>query len=331
MRTLQEVAQALGGRLDGPAELELDGVAPLATAGPRHLTFVKDERNHALLATSGAAAVICREGVDVGGRPAIRAANPRLAAADAVRLFHPEAAVRPGRHESAVIAEGAVVPASCQVGALAVIEAGARLGERVVLGPHVVVGEGVVIGDDTRLFARVVLYPGVVLGARCEIHAGAVLGSPGFGYEPGPEGPVGFPQRGGVVLGDEVRVGANCTVDRSTFENTRLGDRVKIDNLVQVGHNVTIGEGVIICALAGIGGGATLEAGSILGPQGALAPDATLGAGTILGARGALQSHGRLDDPGRVYMGTPPIPVEDWRRWVVLRRRLRRGKPFPGR
>ncbi len=326
MLTLQALATRLGGVHHGPPDLALRDVQPVDSAEAQHLTFVNDARHLELLASSRAGAVLCREGDDVGDRPAIRVANPRLAAAEALRLFHPRAAAIAGVHETASVARGAFVPASAEIGPFAVVEQGARVGERTILGAHVVVGRGCRVGDDTHLYPRVVLYPGVTVGARCDIHVGVVIGSPGFGVEMGPEGPVEFMQRGTVTLGDEVRVGANTTIDRATFGATRLGDGVQIDNLVQVGHNVTIGDGVIICALAGIGGGATFEDRSVLGPQGALAPDATLGAGTILGARGALQSHGRLDDPGQVYMGTPPIPLADWRRWVVLRRRLKRGK-----
>lgn len=307
----------------------LADLAPVDAACSDHLTFVKDARHLEALASSEAGAVLCREGDDVAGRPAIRVANPRLAAAEALRLFHPRREAIPGVHETAHVARDAFVPASCEVGPFAVVGQGARLGERGILDAHVVVGEGCRIGDDTHLYPRVVLYPGVALGARCDLHAGVVVGSPGFGVEMGPDGPVELPQRGTVVLGDDVRVGANTTIDRATFGATTLGNGVKIDNLVQVGHNVTIADGVIICALAGIGGGATFEERAVLGPQGALAPDATLGAGTILGARGALQSHGRLHDPGQVYMGTPPIPVADWRRWVVLRRRLKRHGIMP--
>ena len=328
MIRLEELAAALGGTFDGPAELRLRGLESVEVAGPEDVVFVKDERHRSRLETSAAGAVICRADDDVGDRPAIRVDNPRLAAAEAALLFRPVVPPPVGTHPTASLASSADVPASCSIGPFVVVEDEARLGEGVVLGPHVVVGAQCRIGEESRLFPRVVLYPGVEVGARCEIHAGVVIGSPGFGVEMGPDGPVAFPQNGTVILGDEVRIGANTTIDRSTFAATRLGDRVKIDNLVQVGHNVTIGEGVIICALAGIGGGSTLENRSVLGPQGALAPDATLGEGTILGARGALQSHGHLHDPGEVYMGTPPIPVADWRRWVVLRRRLKRGKPL---
>jgi UDP-3-O-[3-hydroxymyristoyl] glucosamine N-acyltransferase len=328
MITLEALAQALGGRLDGPPDLEVDDLLSVDAAGPRHVTFVKDAEHLAHLADSDAGAVLCREGDDVGDRPAIRVENPRLAAAEALWLLHPRREAIPGVHETAVVSRAAFVPLSCEVGPHAVLGQGARLGERVVLGAHAVVGDGCTVGDDTHLYPHVVLYDGVTVGARCDLEAGCVVGSPGFGVEMGPDGPVALPQRGTVVLGDDVRVGANTTIDRATFDATLLGDGVKLDNLVQVGHNVTIGDGVIICALAGIGGGATFERRSVLGPQGALAPDATLGAGTILGARGALQSGGRLDDPGEVYMGTPPIPVADWRRWVVLRRRLKRGRPL---
>lgn len=324
------LAQQLGARLDGPADLSIAGVAPLDVAGPGELTFVKDERHRVRLAASRAGAVICAPDADVGGRPALRHPNPRLAAAEAVLLLHPPEPVVPGRHPTCWVASDAVVPTTCALGAFAVVEAGAVLGERVALGAHAVVGAGARVGHDTRLDARVVLYPGVTVGRRCRLHAGVVVGAPGFGYEQTAEGPVGFPQRGTVVLGDDVRIGANSTVDRATFEATRLGDGVKLDNLVQVSHNVQVGPGVLICALAGIGGGARLGRGSVVGPQGALAPDAVLGAGTILGARGAIASHQRLEAPGRVFMGDTPMPLEDWKRWQIVRLRAGRRRGGTG-
>ncbi len=327
-RTLGALAQALGARLDGPAGLPVERVGPVEELGPGVLTFVKDEQHRARLVAGRGGAVICRPGDDVGGLPALRVDNPRLAAARAVALLAPPEPVRPGVHPRAEVAADARVPASCEVGPFAVIEAGAVLGERVQVGPHAVVGRGARVGDDTRLDARVVLYAGVTVGRRCHLHAGVVVGAPGFGYEPTPGGPVGFPQRGTVVLGDDVRIGANSTVDRATFRATTLGDGVKIDNLVQVSHNVTLGPGVLLCALAGIGGGALLGAGAVVGPQGALAPEAELGAGTVLGARGALASHQRLVAPGAVFRGDTPMPLADWKRWQIHRLRVgrRRGR-----
>jgi UDP-3-O-[3-hydroxymyristoyl] glucosamine N-acyltransferase len=322
--TLEDLARRLGLVAEGPGNLPLAGVAPVEHAGPDELTFVKDARALARLRASRAGAVICRPGDDVGGRPALRGPNPRLAAAQAVALFHPEDELVAGRHPSASIDPGAVVPASCQVGPFAVVEAGVRLGERVRVGPHVVVGAGCEVGDDTCLDPRVVLYPGVRVGRRCRLHAGVVVGAAGFGYEATAQGPVAFPQRGTVVLGDDVRVGANSTIDRATFLATRVGDGTAIDNLVQVSHNVSVGPGVLICALAGIGGGAQLGRHSVVGPQGALAPEARLGEGTILGARGAIASHQRLEAPGRIFMGDTPMPLEDWKRWQIVR--LRAGR-----
>jgi UDP-3-O-[3-hydroxymyristoyl] glucosamine N-acyltransferase len=312
--------------LDGPADLALEDVAPLEEAGPAHLAFAKDERNLAKVRGSRAGAVLCREEDDVGGRPAVRVPNPRLAAALAIRAFRPLPPVVPGIHPTAVIGERARLGPGCAVGAYAVVGPGARLGARVALGPHAVVGEGCSVGDDSRLDAHVVLYPGVAVGRRCAIHSGVVIGAAGFGVEMGPDGPVEVPQTGTVTLGDDVRVGANTTIDRATFGATVVGDGTKIDNLVQVSHNVTIAPGVIVCALAGIGGGARFEERSVLGPQGALSPGAVLGRHTILGARGALVSYERLDGPGRVFMGVPAIPLEDWKRWCVFRRRTGRRR-----
>lgn len=324
--TLGELAARLGARAEGPLDLRLVGLAPLEAAGPDQLTFAKDARHLALLGRSRAGAVLCRAQDDVAGRPALRVENPRLAAARAVALFRPPTPVEAGRHPLCAVAPDATVPASCQVGPFAVVERGAVLGERVVLGPHVVVGVGARVGDDTRLDARVVLYAQVSVGRRCHLHAGVVIGAPGFGYEQTREGPVGFPQHGTVVLGDDVRIGANSTVDRATFLATRLGDGTAIDNLVQVSHNVSVGPGVLICALAGIGGGARLGRHSVVGPQGALAPEALLGAGTILGARGAIASHQRLEAPGRIFMGDTPMPLEDWKRWQIVRLRAGRAR-----
>jgi UDP-3-O-[3-hydroxymyristoyl] glucosamine N-acyltransferase len=335
MPTLGEIAKALGGRLDGPADHPVRAMAALDDAGPEDLVFAKDDRNLHRLRTSRAGAVLCREGDDVGGRPAIRVENPRLAAAKAVAILRPVPPVAPGIHPTAVVLEGGTVGEGSAIAPYVVVGRGARVGRRVSLGAHVVVGDGCRVGDDTRIDAHVVLYPGVTVGKRCAIHSGVVIGGAGFGVEMGPDGPVEFPQNGTVILGDEVRIGANCTIDRATFGATRLGDGTKLDNLIQVSHNVVIGKGVVICALSGIGGGAKFGDRAVMGPQGAMSPEAVLGPGTILGARGALASHTVLDAPGRVFMDGPAMPLEDYRRWTVFRfqtgralreRRERRGR-----
>jgi UDP-3-O-[3-hydroxymyristoyl] glucosamine N-acyltransferase len=331
MKTLEQIAAAVGGRLDGPPGLVLRRVAPPEEAGAEDLAFAKDERHLALVAGSRAGAVLCREGDEVGGRPAVRVENPRLAAARAVAFLSPEPTPPPGVHRTAVLGPGARLGEGASVGPYAVVGAGSTLGARVTVGAHAVVGEGCRVGDDTRLDPHVILYPGVTVGARCRLHAGVVVGAEGFGFEPDAAGPVGFPQRGTVVLGDDVRVGANTTIDRATFGTTRVADGAKLDNLVQVAHNASIGRGALLCAFAGVAGGAVVEDRAVLGPQAALSPDAVLGAGTILGPRAALASRQRLSNPGKVWMDAPPMPLAAWKRWTVGRLRSGRDAPSRGR
>ncbi len=321
MHTLADIARHLDGRLDGPGETPVRDLAAFDAAGPQDLVFVNDARYLANLEGKDVGGVLCRENDDVGGRPAIRVDNPRLAAARAVAFLHPRAAPEPGVHATATVAASATVPASCSVGPYVVIEDEAVLGENVEIGPHCVVGRGATIGEATRLDPRVVLYPGVTLGARCEIHAGVVIGSPGFGYEPGPDGPEYFPQNGTVVIGDDVRIGSNTTIDRATFAATRIGDGTKIDNLVQIGHNAVVEDRVMMCAMAALAGESHIESDAIMGPKGALSPNAVLGAGTILGAKAALASHQKVEDPGKVYMGAPAFPMGEWMRYIVWRNR----------
>lgn len=317
--TLADLAQLVSGTTQGDPERVIRDLKPLDLAGPDDLVFVKDERAREALRSRDVAAVICRPGDDVGERPSIRVDNPRWAAATILEHLHPTPRAEPGVHASAVVAAGVCVPASVHVGALAVIEAGAVIGEEVEIGSGAVVGSGVVIGARCRIHPRVVLYPGVRLGSDCRVHAGAVIGAEGFGVEPGPGGPVRFPQRGTVILGSGVRVGANTTIDRATFAATRIGNDVHLDNLVQVGHNVTLADGVIVCALSGLAGGCQADAYAVMGPQAALAPGSRLGSGTVLGARAALASHQALDDPGGVYMDGPPMKLSDWKRFQIWR------------
>jgi UDP-3-O-[3-hydroxymyristoyl] glucosamine N-acyltransferase len=326
MATLAQIAQHVAGRLDGPGDLEIVRLAPLDLARAGDLVFVKDERNLVALDDAACSAVMCREGDDARGHPAIRVTNPRLAAARVAELLWPRQRPPAGVHPTAVIAESATVGADCSIGPFVTVGADAEVGAGVVLDSHVVLGAGVRVGADTWLHPRVVLYPGVTLGARCTIHAGAVIGAEGFGVEPGPDGPVAFPQNGTVILGDDVRVGANSTIDRATFAATRIGAGTQIDNLVQIGHNVEIEEGVIVCALTGLAGGSRIETRAIMGPQAALSPNSVLGAGTILGARAATVSHQRLDDPGQIYMDGPPLPISQWMRFQAWKRKGRWSK-----
>jgi UDP-3-O-[3-hydroxymyristoyl] glucosamine N-acyltransferase len=226
-----------------------------------------------------------------------------------------------GQHPTAVL-EGQVHP-TVRAGAYAVVEPGASVGPRTVLHASVVVRAGAVVGSDCVLHPGVVVYPDVTLGRGCRIHAGAVLGSDGFGYEPGPDGLIKVPHAGRVVLGDHVEVGANATVDRAMLGATRLGDGVKLDNLVQVAHNVEIGAHTVIAGQAGVAGSASIGAGVQVGGQAGVRDHVSVGDGAQIGA----QSGVARDVPARARVfGSPARPLRQALRLVaLLDRMVRKG------
>ena len=185
---------------------------------------------------------------------ALVAANPYSVYARVAQFLHPPAPAKPGIHSSASVAEQALVPESAQVCAFAVVDRGATLGESVVIGEGSIVGPGVSIGDGTRLAPRVVLMQGVSVGRRCRLHPGVVVGSDGFGFARDNAAWTKVPQLGGVVIGDDVEIGANTTIDRGTVEDTVIEDGVKLDNQVQIAHNVRIGAHTVMAAFSGVAG-----------------------------------------------------------------------------
>src|SRR5512145_1322904 len=239
--TLAQIAAALGATLEGDPSRVLSGVAPLDTAGPADVSFVTDLRYAGAAQSSRAGAFLAPPGVSGLPAPVLRIAAPRLALIDLIGLFHPSASPAPGVHQTAVVAADARVAPTASVGALTVVEAGAEIGAGARLHPLVYVGPGAVIGEETVLYPHVVIREGVRLGRRVIVHAGAVIGADGFGYAFDGARHRKIPQVGGVWIGDDVEVGANTTIDRATLGETVVRQGTKIDNLVQVGHNVEIG------------------------------------------------------------------------------------------
>ena len=237
--TLREIAARLGGEAVGEAAAPLTGVATLESAQPEHIAFLANPRYRAQLATTRAGAVIVGPGDrDATGRPRIVCDNPYAYYARAVALFHPEAAPVPGIHPFAQVDAGAQVGASAQVEAFAVIGAGARVGEGVRIGAGCVLGANVQVGEGTRLHPHVTVYDGCSLGARCLVHSGAVIGADGFGMAREGGRWLKVPQVGAVRIGDDVEIGANTTIDRGALDDTVIEDGVKLDNQIQVAHNV---------------------------------------------------------------------------------------------
>jgi UDP-3-O-[3-hydroxymyristoyl] glucosamine N-acyltransferase len=302
---LGELAERLGCRLEGDAALDVRGLSSLEGAGPQDLTFVTEARHLTRLPASRAAAVIAGEGWPGVDRPALRAANPLLAFARALALFHPAPPVVPGIHPSAVVAADARVAPTAGVGPLCVVCPGARVGPGSLLEAQVFVGAGVQIGADCRVHAQVALRDGTQVGDRVIIHSGAVLGADGFGYVRDGARHVKIPQVGRVVIEDDVEIGANTAIDRATLGETRVGRGTKIDNLVQIGHNVSVGPDAILVAQVGIAGSVRIGARAVLAGQVGVLDHVRIGEEAVVGAQSGVGKD--VPDKGLVF-GSPAVP-----------------------
>jgi len=307
---LSELAQQVGGSVVGDGARELLGVATLARAGATELSFFANRRYRRQLADTAAGAVVLAPG-DSGlfAGPRLIADNPYLAFARAAALLHPASQVSPGVDPTARIHPGARLGQGLQVQAHAVIEAGAQVGDGVQIGAGCYLGEGVVIGDGSRLAPRVTLLAGTQIGARCVIHPGAVLGADGFGLANDHGVWVKVPQLGRVLVGDDVEIGSNTTIDRGALDDTVIGNGVKLDNQIQVAHGVQIGDHTAIAACVGISGSTVIGRHCVIaGGVGFVGHLQICDRVTITGMSMVAQS---ITRPG-VYSG---IPAEEARRW----------------
>jgi UDP-3-O-[3-hydroxymyristoyl] glucosamine N-acyltransferase len=317
--TLGELAKALGATLEGDAGRLVTGVAPLESAGPEQVSFLTHPRYTDAARSSRAGAFVA--GVKATGLPApvLRVPAPEQALVDLLNLFHPPAAIVPGVHRTAVVAADARVDPTASIGAHTVIEAGASIGARVRVSPLGYVGSGVEIGEDSSLGPRVVLLAGVRLGRRVLVQPGAVLGADGFGFAFDGAQHRKIPQTGGVVIEDDVEIGANTTIDRATFGDTIVRRGTKIDNLVQIGHNVEVGEHSILVSQVGVSGSSRLGRGVVLAGQVGVADHVTVGDGALVGAQAGVPSD--LEAGGK-YLGTPARPMLEAKRIMAAETRL---------
>lgn len=318
--TLAAVADAAGGEAP-PRRLRLTGVAPLQTAGPTEISFLDNRKYAAALEASQAGAVIVHPDM-VGRVPAtavpIVTDEPYLAWAKVAALFHPLAPVRPGIHPAAVVDPEARVDPSAEIGPLAVIGARAEIGPRCRIGPLAMIGEGVVLGSDCRIGSHASVSH-ALLGMRVYIYPGARIGQEGFGFAVGSEGFLTVPQLGRVVVEDDVEVGANTTIDRGSLHDTVIGAGSRLDNLVQIGHNVRLGRGCVIVAQAGVSGSTILEDHVVLAAQAGLTGHLRVGRGARIGAQAGVIS----DVPaGTEVVGSPAQPRRAFFREVAVLRRL---------
>ena len=282
---LEELARLLGGRVMGDGKTALRGVNGLKEAGPGEIAFLANPKYAPLLASTRASAVIVAEGIDAP-LPSIVVRNPDQAFAPAAQHFQGAPhKPPPGIHPSAAVSSRASVGKNVAIGACTVVEDGAILGDCAVLFPQVYVGREARIGADSILYPQVVVRERCQVGARVILHSGVVVGSDGFGYATEKGVHHKIPQVGIVVVEDDVEIGANTALDRARFGKTVIGRGTKIDNLVQIGHNVVVGEGCLIVAQAGVSGSTKLGRNVILGGQAGLAGHLELGDGVMLTAR----------------------------------------------
>jgi len=324
--TLAELARLSGAELRAEQGQRLCyDVGPLETAGPDQASFLDNRKYLGAFCTSRAGAAFVDEWAVERAPPGIAllvTREPYKAYGLAAQAFYPAPAVAGGRAPSALIDAAAIVPEDCAIGPHAVIEAGARLGRRCQVGANTVIGAGVEIGEDCRIGANVTVSHALI-GARVVLHPGVRIGQAGFGFAPDRDGPVKLPQLGRVVIGADVDIGANTTVDRGSGHDTVIGSGSMIDNLVQIGHNVTLGRCCILAAQVGISGSTRLDDFVIVGGQVGLAGHLHIGSG----ARIAAQSGIMRDVPGGATVcGSPAVPIAEFMRQTAVLQRLARKK-----
>ena len=304
-------------------DLQLAGVAPLQAAAPNEVSFLDNRRYASALEKTLAGAVIVHpdmlQRVPAATVPIVTT-NPYAGWARVAALFHPTPPVRPGIHPSAWVAEGADVDPSAEVGAFALVEAGAQIGPRCRIGPYTFIGPGVVLGPECRIGAHASLSYSV-LGSRVYVYPGARIGQEGFSFAATETGFLTVPHLGRVVLEDDVEVGANTTIDRGSTGDTVIGAGSRLDNLVQIGHNVRLGRCCVIVAQVGIAGSTVLEDFVQVGGQAAMAGHLRIGKRAKIGAQAGVMA----DVPaGAELVGSPAQPRQQFFRQVATLKRLTR-------
>ena len=308
-KSLQEIAVYLGGTVSGDGEILIGGLATLDDAGDGQLTFLANPKYAGKVATTKAAAVLLGTGGNTHGKNAIFHPNPYLAFAKLLTLFYTAPAAPRGIMDGAFVTEGVKIGADVSVYPGASVGAGVTLGDRVILHPGVVLYPGVVVGDDVTLHANVSVRERCRIGNRVTIHDGTVIGSDGFGYAPDGTSYYKIPQIGIVVIEDDVEIGSNCAVDRAALEATRIRRGTKIDNLVQVAHNVVIGEDCVIVSQTGISGSTQLGNHVTIGGQVGVAGHIRIGDNVMIGAKSGVAGS---VEPNQVMSGIPVMPHREW-------------------
>jgi UDP-3-O-[3-hydroxymyristoyl] glucosamine N-acyltransferase len=312
--TTAEIAKHLEGEVLGNASAVLKGFAPADSARPGDLTFAENEDFFERAVNSAATAIIADQRFSSTKKILIRVSNARVAFAKAMALFFPERTFTAGIHPTAIVATGAKIDPSAHIGPYCVIGERVRLGARTVLQGANFIGDDSKLGDDVNLFPNVIIYPHTEIGRRVRIHANTVIGSDGFGYVQDGNIHRKVPQIGNVVVGDDVEIGAGVTIDRGALGSTVIGKGTKIDNLVQIGHNVEIGESCLLVALVGIAGSSKIGNYVVLAGQTGVAGHLKIGNKVTVTAKSGVM-HDIPD--GEKWFGIPALPDKQGKRQLI--------------
>ncbi len=314
-----KIAEKLGAKVIGDPDLILYGFAPADSAKSGDLTFAENEVYFDRAVQSAASAILVAQDFPPGRQTLIRVAQARVAFAQILPLFFPEPVFPPGIHPTAIISPSAQVDPSAHIGPYCVVGDRVRLGRGVVLQGHDDVGEDCILGDACRLFPRVTLYPRTHCGTRVRLHSGVVIGSDGFGYVFDQGAHRKVPQVGQVILQDDVEVGANTTIDRAALGATVIGRGTKVDNLVQIGHNVVVGDHGIIVSQVGIAGSTKIGAYATIAGQVGIAGHLRIGDRVTIGAKAGVMNN--IPD-GQKWLGAPAQPDRLAKRKMLAMERL---------
>ena len=319
-KTLDEVAAVAGGRVAGDGSLLISDVSAFDDAGPGEITLAASKSLLKRASECRASALIVDESAaPVEGKSLIRAAEPRLAFARVIDLFRPAPVFARGVHPAAFVSPGAVIGKDVTIRPFAVVEEGAVIGDGTVIYSGVYIDRNVTVGSEALLYANVSVLDGTIIGSRVTIHANTVIGSDGFGYVSDEGGHHKIPQRGIVRVGDDVEIGASVTIDRATVGETVIGRGSKIDNLVQIAHNVTVGPGSIMAAQVGIAGSTKVGRGVVIGGQSGVVGHISVGDGAMVGGGSGVFSE---VSPGEVVSGFPAMDHRKWLRTQQIYKKL---------
>ncbi len=317
--TLQEIAERIQGTVVGNPSVPIKGVRPLDTAKKGHISFLANPKYKKKAETTRASALIISKEMEIKGKNLILVGNPLLALARVLEIFHAERYVPTGVHSDARIGKDCDLGEDVSIFPFVTIGDRCRIGNKVRLHPFVSIADDCIIEDDTILYASVSVYRKSRIGSRVIIHSGTVVGSDGYGFASEKGKHHKIPQVGGVVIGDDVEIGSNCTIDRGAMNDTVIQSGTKIDNLVQIAHNVIIGEDSLIVAQVGISGSTKLGKGVIFAGQSGVAGHLTIGDHAVIAAKSAVFQ----DVPPKTFVaGNPAVHHMQWKKAQAIFRQL---------